>query len=157
MTAAYPVEGDERREGRPILLVEDNPDDELLTLRALSRAHVQNPVVVARDGPQALEYLGEGSPPAAGSKLPALVLLDLKLPKIDGLEVLKRLRDEPRTRPVPVIVLTSSSEERDLVETSGLGANGCIGKPVDSAELTDVVGQLGFSWLLLIEPARVPG
>ena len=133
-----------------ILLVEDNPDDEALTIRALRRNNIANDLFVARDGAEALEYLfgtASASPP-----LPAVVLLDLKLPKVDGLEVLRRIRSEPGTRLLPVVVLTSSSEERDLVDSYSLGANSYVRKPVDFVQFTEAVRQLGVYWLLLNEP-----
>ena len=137
----------------PILLVEDNPDDVELTLRAFSRSHVANPVSVARDGVEALERLhgtGDGATPPPD--LPQLVLLDLKLPKVDGLEVLRRIRTDERTRLLPVVVLTTSREERDLVESYRLGANSYIRKPVDFAEFVEAVQQIGLYWLVLNEP-----
>jgi CheY-like chemotaxis protein len=134
-----------------ILLVEDNPDDEELTLRALARNNIANEVVVARDGEEALRSLvGEGG--SAGGRLPMLVLLDLKLPKVEGLEVLSRIRADPRTRLLPVVVLTSSTEERDLVESYGRGANSYIRKPVDFNQFIEAVRQLGLYWLVLNEP-----
>jgi two-component system, response regulator len=132
-----------------ILLVEDNPDDELLTLRALARNHIANQVAVARDGAEAIAYL-EG---AGGAALPALVLLDLKLPKLSGLEVLERIRAEPRTRRLPVVILTSSKEDRDLVAAYDLGVNSFVRKPVDFAEFVEAVRQLGLYWLVLNESA----
>lgn len=137
---------------KPILLVEDNPDDELLTLRALKKNHIQNEVVVARDGPEALAWLF-GSEDAGGPEpiSPSIVLLDLKLPKIDGIEVLRRIRNDPRTRLVPVIILTSSREEQDLINGYQLGANSYIRKPVDFPEFIQAVRQLGLYWLLLNE------
>jgi two-component system, response regulator len=129
-----------------ILLVEDNPDDEALTRRALKKNNVQNEMVVAHDGQEALDYL------FGSAKLPQLILLDLKLPKIDGLEVLRRLRAEERTRLLPVVVLTSSNEERDLVSSYSLGANSYVRKPVDFKEFTEAARQLGLYWLLLNEP-----
>lgn len=140
---------------RSILLVEDNADDELLTLRALSKNNIANPVVVARDGAEAIEWLlgTNGSPLTA---LPALVLLDLKLPKLDGLEVLQRLRAAPRTRRLPVVVLTSSKEECDLVEAYDRGANSYVRKPVDFAAFVEAVGRLGLFWLMLNEPPPDP-
>ena len=136
-----------------ILLVEDNPDDEALTLRALKQNHVINQVVVARDGAEALDYLfckGQyaGRDPCM---LPAVILLDLKLPKVDGLEVLKRLRADPRTALAPVVILTSSREERDLLASYQLGANSYIRKPVDFHQFNEAVRQLGIYWLVLNE------
>lgn len=134
---------------RPILLVEDNPDDEELALRALRKNNIGNEVLVAHDGVEALEYLfGDGVPPL----LPAVVLLDLKLPKVDGIEVLRRLRAAPQTRLTPVVVLTSSKEETDLIASYQLGANSYIRKPVDFIQFTEAVKQLGLYWLVLNEP-----
>jgi two-component system, response regulator len=130
-------------ERRALLLVEDNPDDEALTLRAFRKHNLGNEVMVARDGVEALEVLLGGGP------LPQVVLLDLKLPRLDGLEVLRRLRSDERTRHLPVVVLTSSQEERDLVESYRLGANSYVRKPVDFAEFVDAVGHLGLYWLVL--------
>jgi two-component system response regulator len=134
-----------------ILLVEDNPDDEMLTLRALKKNNILNEVVVVRDGVQALDYLfGTGT--YAGRDLnvmPHLVLLDLRLPRIEGLEVLRRLRGDERTRLLPVVVLTSSDEEQDIVGSYALGANSYIRKPVDFAQFTKAVQQLGLYWLVL--------
>lgn len=134
-----------------ILLVEDNPDDVELTLRAFERANLANDVVVARDGVEALDYLlargqHDGRPADAD---PHLVLLDLKLPKIDGLEVLRRIRADERTEALPVVVLTSSQEERDVVESYRLGANSYVRKPVSFTEFTDATRQLGLYWLVL--------
>jgi len=134
-----------------ILLVEDNPDDEMLTLRALKKNNILNEVVVVRDGVQALDYLfGTGT--YAGRDLnvmPHLVLLDLRLPRMEGLEVLRRLRGDERTRLLPVVVLTSSDEEQDIVGSYALGANSYIRKPVDFAQFTKAVQQLGLYWLVL--------
>jgi CheY-like chemotaxis protein len=136
-----------------ILLVEDNPDDAALTLRAFKKNHILNEIVVARDGVEALDYLfGAGA--FAGrdtSIVPAIVLLDLKLPRIDGLEVLRRMRADPRTRLIRVIVLTSSKEEQDIAQSYQLGANSYIRKPVDFDSFMSAVGQLGLYWLLLNE------
>ncbi len=134
-----------------VLLVEDNPDDELLTLDALEANRVGNRVVVARDGVEALDYLfGEGA--YAGrdvTDLPAVVLLDLNLPKISGLEVLRRIRDHEATRLLPVVILTSSIEEEDRAKGYSLGANSYVRKPVDFDEFMKAAGQLGLYWLLL--------
>ena len=130
----------------PILLVEDNPDDEALTLRALRKNNIGNDVVVAHDGAEALDWLfGEPPPPS----LPAVVLLDLKLPKIGGIEVLRRIRGTPKTSLVPVVILTSSREERDLIDGYKLGANSYIQKPVDFVQFTEAVRQLGLYWLII--------
>jgi two-component system, response regulator len=136
-----------------ILLVEDNPDDEALTLRALKKNGIQNQVVVARDGAQALDYLfGTGEQKECGpGPSPQLVLLDLKLPRVDGLEVLRRIRADERTRLLPVVILTSSKEQRDLVEGYGRGANSYIRKPVDFGQFVEAVRQLGLYWLVLNE------
>ncbi len=139
--------------GRAILLVEDNPDDELLTLRALKKQNITNEVVMARDGAEALDYLF-GSGPYAGrdlSVMPQLILLDLKLPKVDGLEVLRRVRADERTRLLPVVILTTSREEQDLLQGYGLGANSYVRKPVDFDQFAEAVRQLGLYWLLLNE------
>ncbi|MGE5504372.1 MAG: response regulator [Actinomycetota bacterium] len=131
---------------RPVLLVEDNPDDEALTMRALAKNHIQNEVVVARDGVEALDFLMDGAKPA-----PAVVLLDLKLPKVDGIEVLRRMRGIDKTRTTPVVILTSSKEEKDIISGYSLGANSYIQKPVDFVQFTEAVRQLGLYWLLLNE------
>ncbi|HET9402770.1 MAG TPA: response regulator [Candidatus Acidoferrales bacterium] len=136
-----------------ILLVEDNPDDEELTLRALKKNHITNEVVVAHDGAEAVDYLfGTGAFKGRDtSKIPQVVLLDLKLPKIDGLEVLRRLRADKRTKLLPVVILTSSNEERDRLQGYDLGANSYVRKPVDFVQFTEAVRQLGLYWLLLNE------
>ena len=145
-------------DNRPILLVEDNPDDVALTLRAFQRQRIANEVVVAKDGALALHYLFATGPHAGRDprELPAVVLLDLKLPKVDGLEVLKQLRAHPATRLLRVVVLTSSKEEHDILQSYDLGANSYIRKPVDFEKFVEAVGQLGMYWLLLNEAAPVP-
>lgn len=130
-----------------IFLIEDNPDDEALTIRALKKNKICNEVVVARDGNEALEYLLD-----KGRPLPAVVLLDLKLPKIDGLEVLRRLRMEPRTRLLPVVILTSSKEQQDLLGGYSNGANSYILKPVDFSQFAESARLLGMYWLMLNQP-----
>jgi two-component system response regulator len=144
---------------RPILLVEDNPDDEALTLRAFNKNRIANEVIVARDGVEALDYLfGTGS--HAGRDLsiaPAVVLLDLKLPRVDGLEVLRRVRADARTNLLPVVILTTSREQQDIYEAYQLGANSYIRKPVDFEKFIYAVGQLGLYWLVLNEPVDPPG
>ena len=141
-------------DARIILLVEDNPDDEALTLRALKRNNILNPVVVARDGVEALDYLfGAGA--YTGRDLhvmPQVILLDLKLPKVDGLEVLRRLRADEHTRLLPVVILTSSKEEQDLIQGYSLGANSYVRKPVDFTQFAEAVRQMGLYWLILNEP-----
>lgn len=142
---------------KTILLVEDNPDDVALTMRALKQNNITNEVVVAKDGAEALDYLfGTGSYAGRDANLiPQVVLLDLKLPKIDGLEVLKRLRADRRTRLLPVVILTSSKEEQDLLNGYNLGANSYIRKPVDFNQFTEAVRHLGLYWLLLNEAPPV--
>jgi len=145
-------------ENKIILLVEDNPDDETLTLRALEKNNILNEVVVAHDGVEALDYLfGEGG--YAGrdtSVMPEVVLLDLKLPKIDGLEVLRRIRADRRTKLLPVVILTTSKEECDLIESYSLGANSYISKPVRFVQFGEAVQRLGLYWLVLnIAPPKV--
>ena len=130
---------------KTILLVEDNPDDEELVLRSLRKAKIANDVHVARDGSEAIEYLfGE-----TASDPPAIVLLDLKLPKVGGIDVLRRIREEPGTRCLPVVILTSSSEDEDMVRSYESGANSYVRKPVDFQEFAAAVSQLGLYWLLL--------
>ena len=139
-----------------ILLVEDNPDDELLTLRALKKQNIANEVVVARDGESALDYLF-GSGPYVGrdtSELPQLVLLDLNLPLKSGLDVLRELRADPRTRLLPIVILTSSHEDEDVVNGYALGVNAYVRKPVDFNQFNDAVKTLGMFWLLLNEAPR---
>jgi two-component system, response regulator len=136
-----------------IFLVEDNPDDEALTLRALEKNNIKNEVVVARDGVEALDYLfGTGKySDRETSQLPQVVLLDLKLPKIDGLEVLRQLRADDRTRLLPVVILTSSNEDQDRMRGYDLGANSYVRKPVDFNQFIEAVRQLGLYWLILNE------
>lgn len=141
-------------QSRTILLVEDNRDDEELTLRALVRNKIGNQVIVVRDGQEAVDWL-EGAGAHAGRDVndtPSLILLDLKLPKLDGLEVLKRLRANPRTALVPVVILTSSKEDRDRSNGYQGGANSYVQKPVDFTQFVEAVRQLGLYWLVLNEP-----
>ena len=134
-----------------ILLVEDNPDDVKLTLRAFKRSHILNPIIVAHDGIEALDYLfaRDAHSDRAGAPLPTLIILDLKLPKLDGLGVLKAIRADERTRLLPVVILTSSKEEQDLMSGYSLGANSYVRKPVDFAEFAESVKVLGIYWLLM--------
>lgn len=139
---------------KTILLVEDNPDDEELTLRALKKNNILNQVMIVRDGAEALDYLFCQGVYAGrdASVQPAVTLLDLKLPKVEGLEVLKRLRADERTRLLPVVILTSSREEQDLISGYRLGANSYIRKPVDFTKFMEAVRQVGLYWLMMNEP-----
>ena len=134
---------------KTILLVEDNSDDELLTIRALKKNNITNKIDVARDGQDAVDYLFERKNNDAD--MPALIILDLKLPKIDGLEVLKRIRENEKTRFIPVVILTSSNEEEDILASYGLGANSFIRKPVDFLKFVEVASNIGIYWLMLNE------
>lgn len=140
---------------REILLIEDNPDDEALTLRAFGKLGIKNPVVVARDGVEAIDHLfgAAGEPQHESTQLPAIVLLDLKLPRIDGLEVLRRIRAGEHTALLPVVVLTTSHEPRDIQQAYQLGANSYIRKPVDFEEFVDAIGSIAKYWLTLNIPA----
>jgi CheY-like chemotaxis protein len=136
-----------------ILLVEDNPDDVELTMRALKKSNILNPVAVARDGVEALDYLfGTGKYEGQKPPAPAMILLDLKLPRIDGLEVLRRLRENEKTQLLPVVILTSSREEQDLIRGYSLRCNSYIRKPVDFTKFVEAVQALGLYWLVLNEP-----
>ncbi|HBX70104.1 MAG TPA: two-component system response regulator [Chloroflexi bacterium] len=136
-----------------ILLVEDNPDDELLTLRAMSKHNIANDIVVAHDGAEALEYIfgSETQPDRQRVERPQVILLDLNLPKVGGLTVLEKIRKNPQTALYPVVILTSSKEEMDLVESYRLGANSYIRKPVDFNQFSEAIRQLGLYWLVLNE------
>jgi CheY-like chemotaxis protein len=140
-----------------ILLVEDNPDDLALALRALSKAHLANHIHIARDGAEALEFIFcEGAHADRDMKNgPRVILLDLKLPKVDGLEVLERIKGDPRTRSIPVVVMTSSKEQNDVVESYRHGVNSYIVKPVNFERFVEAVQQLGMYWLLLNEPPKL--
>ena len=140
-----------------ILLVEDNPDDVELTMRAFRKSNIVNEIVVARDGVEALDYLfSTGTRAGRPPTLPQVVLLDLKMPRVDGLHVLERIRAHPRTKLLPVVILTSSIEEQDLLNTYSRGANSYIRKPVDFQEFVEAVRQLGLYWLLLNQPPPSP-
>ncbi len=147
----------DRSNHKAILLVEDNPDDEALAIRALKRHHVGNEIIVARDGVEALDYLfctGKYADRDIANK-PSVVLLDLKLPRIDGLEVLRRVRSDPRTQFLPIVVLTTSSEEGDILDSYSLGCNSYIRKPVDFLQFSEAIRQLGMYWLLMNESPPV--
>ncbi len=137
-----------------ILLVEDNPDDESLAIRALKRNHIGNEIVVAHDGVEALDYLfGRGDYADRDIRIqPTVILLDLKLPRVDGIEVLRQLREDDRTRLLPVVVMTTSSEDQDRIDSYRLGCNSFIRKPVDFIQFSEAVRQLGMYWLLINEP-----
>lgn len=139
-----------------ILLVEDNPNDVELTLHALSKNHLTNRIHVARDGEEALDFFFGAHEKDPDKKIPGpkVILLDLKLPKIDGMEVLKRLKNDPSTKAIPVVVLTSSNEERDIIETYALGVNSYIVKPVDFAKFVEAMHTLGMYWLMLNRPYK---
>ncbi len=141
-------------EEKIILLVEDNPDDVELTLRAFKKNNILNRVIIAKDGVEALDFLfGTGTYAGRELKdLPVVILLDLKLPKIDGMEVLKRIRQDNRTKLIPVVILTSSSEPKDVVNGYSLGANGYVRKPVEFSQFVEAMRNLGFFWLLWNEP-----
>lgn len=138
-----------------IFLIEDNEQDEILTIKALKKNKVMNEIKVARDGAEALDFLFNVESPQYTSELPQLILLDLKLPKIDGLEVLKQIRGHQRTKLIPVVILTTSKEDSDLLSGYQLGANSYVRKPVDFHEFAEVVKNLGTYWLLLNERAPV--
>jgi two-component system response regulator len=148
-------------DNKVILLVEDNPDDAALTLRAFKRSHLMNPIEVARDGVEALDFLFARNDYVhrASLALPTLVILDLKLPRLDGLGVLKAIRAEERTRFLPVVILTSSKEEQDLISGYTLGANSYVRKPVDFAEFLEAAKVLGIYWLMMnqVPPERTGG
>jgi two-component system response regulator len=145
-------------EEKMILLVEDNANDEALTLRALKKHKIMNPVVVVRDGAEALDWLfGRGAHAARDvSILPQVVLLDLKLPKVSGLEVLRAVRADPRTKRLPIVLLTSSGEDQDVMAGYDLGANSYVRKPVDFGDFAEAIRQLGLYWLVLNEAAPSP-
>jgi CheY-like chemotaxis protein len=135
-----------------ILLVEDNPDDVELTLRAFEKHNLANEIIVARDGEEAVDILFQRGKEGVKQQVPDLILLDLKLPKMDGLEVLRQVKENPRTKVIPVVILTSSKEENDLNESYRLGANSYIRKPVNFKKFTEVVIQLGLYWMVINEP-----
>jgi two-component system response regulator len=139
---------------RTILLVEDNPDDAKLTLRAFKRNNIVNPIELARDGVEALDFVfaRDSHAERVGKPLPALIVLDLKLPRLDGLGVLEAVRADPRTRLIPVVILTSSKEEQDLIQGYALGANSYVRKPVDFAQFMEAARVLGVFWLMINQP-----
>ena len=141
---------------KAILLVEDNPDDQVLLKRAMKKNHLANEIVVANDGVEALDYLfGRGTFEGRDtSAQPELVLLDLKLPKMDGHDVLRAMRDDPRTKYIPVVVLTSSDEEADMIRSYDLGANSFVQKPIDFEEFVEAAAKLGLYWLVLNKPVN---
>jgi two-component system, response regulator len=141
-----------------ILLVEDNPDDEALTLRAFKKNNIMNEVVVTRDGSEALDYLFATGAHAGRdlNVMPQVILLDLKLPKVDGFEVLRRIRGTEHTKFLPVVILTTSNEDQDRIKSYGLGANSFVRKPVEFDRFIEAVRQLGLYWLILNEPAPLP-
>lgn len=145
------------QQSKIILLAEDNPDDEALTLRELRRNNILNEIVVAHDGAEALDYLfGTGlNAGKEGAIMPTVILLDLKLPKVNGLEVLSRIRTDDRTKLLPVVILTSSKEEKDIIESYRLGANSYINKPVDFIQFSEAIRQLGLYWVVLNEPPPI--
>jgi two-component system, response regulator len=146
-----------KAEDTVILLVEDNPDDEVLTLRALKKNHLANEIVVVRDGAEAIDFLfAQGNYADRDARIvPQLILLDLKLPRVDGIEVLRRIRQGEYTRLVPVVVLTTSDEERDRIESYSHHANSFVRKPVDFSQFTEAIRQIGLYWLVLNEPPAV--
>jgi CheY-like chemotaxis protein len=147
----------ERMKLATILLVEDNRDDEVLTVRALKKNHLVNNIVIARDGVEALDYLfGTGAYAEREHRPPQVVLLDLRLPKLSGHEVLRRIRADARTRHLPVVILTSSKEEEDVIRGYELGANSYVRKPVDFVQFSEAARQIGLYWILVNEPAPPP-
>lgn len=144
-------------EGLEVLLVEDDPDDLELTLNALNEARVTNPIQIARDGEEALDYIfNRGTFASREITRPRVILLDLKLPKVDGLQVLRQIKADQRTKGIPVVILTSSSEERDLIEGYRLGANSYIQKPVDFAQFQSTIRELGYYWLVVNQAPPTP-
>lgn len=138
---------------KPILLAEDSADDQTLILRSLKKNNITNPILIANDGVEALDYLfGTGARSEDGPIRPSVVLLDMKMPRLGGLDVLERIRKEPQTKHIPVVILTSSDEEQDMLRSYDLGANSYVRKPVDFNEFAEAVGKLGLYWVLLNEP-----